>query len=152
MNIFIDYVSKATEPFNAAKLADLTSRAATFNYDVQISGFLYYDGSHFFQHIEGEPENIHYLFDHIKNDKRHNVVSYIQGDLEYGRLFRNWSMKLIQFEDIMSNKSAAQNLVQLMLKNQNSKDPTFWDMAVYPLINDVASSVYNYEYADASLR
>ena len=57
-----------------------------------VTGFLCYDGTHFFQIIEGPADAIDALYDAIRNDPRHTDVHTLSEADVTARSFSDWSM------------------------------------------------------------
>ena len=69
------YRSHSTGHIDEAGLQKITFDSSRFNERHNITGILLFDGEYFFQVLEGEGEPVDFLFEHIKNDSRHeNVV------------------------------------------------------------------------------
>ncbi|MGB1109937.1 MAG: BLUF domain-containing protein [Gammaproteobacteria bacterium] len=90
--IHIVYSSVETVEFTDADLADLLDVARKNNRRMDLSGMLLYDQGNFFQVLEGRPDRVEQLFEHIGRDPRHErVVTIIREPIEE-RSFFGWSM------------------------------------------------------------
>ena len=123
---------KDTNKFNqqlfSMSIEDLKSlevEAATRNKELKVSGFLVYDGFHFFQYIEGLKGVIEELYKKIQVDDRHTSVTTLSegslGDL----LFTTWGMKTfmpgdfvasdrVHIIDILSRKHDSDSIVSVI--------------------------------------
>lgn len=86
------YLSGAQLDFDASQLSQLTELARKKNSEVGITGFLYYQGQHFLQYLEGEPNRIRKLVDIIAADGRHSV-SFTHPLSISQRKFPSWHMR-----------------------------------------------------------
>jgi hypothetical protein len=87
------YISRANKKMSSDELKQLEDFAASNNVKYDITGFLVYDGFHFFQYIEGPEENIKQLYSNIEKDGRHSGVTEMSsGEIPF-RLLPKWSMK-----------------------------------------------------------
>ena len=59
-------------------LKDILTTSRAFNQQRHIHGVLYYSEGIFFQCLEGEREQLHALFDRIKQDPRHSDIHHFQ--------------------------------------------------------------------------
>ncbi|ESP94549.1 MULTISPECIES: BLUF domain-containing protein [Pseudoalteromonas] len=92
------YISTVTNPLCDEELESLRRQCAAANQLRGISGMLLYDGHHFMQVIEGEKPKVEQLFEHIKQDKRHNNVEALICNPIKKRNFRKWAMGLIDLD------------------------------------------------------
>ena len=88
------YISKATEPFTAASLKDLTAVANTNNAKLNVTGCMAYASGYFLQLLEGDSGTVDSLYRKIANDTRHKGTKLLleQTVDEDKRLFGKWFM------------------------------------------------------------
>ncbi|GAA0714454.1 hypothetical protein GCM10009430_07660 [Aquimarina litoralis] len=62
------YLSIENESFNETSLKHLVYKAQEENKNHGITGFLYYKQNHFFQYLEGAPDDVNTLLENLKKD------------------------------------------------------------------------------------
>ena len=93
MLFHFSYISRANKKMSAEDLVELEFQAIENNVENQITGFLVYDGFHFFQYVEGPQEQVNFLINKIEKDGRHSSFTELSsGDVDE-RLLPAWSMK-----------------------------------------------------------
>ena len=95
----IGYVSVGEGEWNSQRLAELEAQAAKNNVSDSITGLLVFDGTHFFQYLEGDKEKVEALYSRIEADDRHSSVTMLSSGEVSSQLFARWAMKLILPED-----------------------------------------------------
>ena len=94
----IFYVSKAQIPnHDCAEM--IANQSSINNSALSITGILFYDGEHFCQHIEGEKENVDFLFDKIQKDDRHKELLVMEKGFIGDRKYEEWNMKYQELPD-----------------------------------------------------
>lgn len=93
MVFHISYISRASDSFSQEELIPLEKQASSANENKGITGVLIFDGSHFFQYIEGNKADIEALYQKIEKDKRHASVTELSSGEVSEKLFPNWGMK-----------------------------------------------------------
>jgi hypothetical protein len=89
------YASLATVPAWSPEMLELARSCLARNPALGITGALYFDGSQFYQVIEGEEKAVHALFDRISTDPRHSAVQPLWDGPIAQRRFGNWAMKFV---------------------------------------------------------
>jgi Sensors of blue-light using FAD len=90
--IHLIYASTATREFSEEDLLQLLGDARTKNAGLSLTGMLLHTDNNFFQILEGEPEVVDEIFQHISKDERHTkVVSIIREPISK-RSFGEWTM------------------------------------------------------------
>ena len=89
----LSYISVANQEFDRSQLSELAAESSKRNSELQISGALVFDGTHFFQYLEGEKENVELVYNKIKQDQRHRDVSTISESSIEKRVYPHWGMK-----------------------------------------------------------
>jgi hypothetical protein len=90
--ILLAYSSVATHHFDRASLVELLTFARDFNDSRGLTGMLLHVDQSFFQILEGDPDELHALYERIEHDSRHaKVIKLIEMPIEK-RTFSRWSM------------------------------------------------------------
>lgn len=89
------YLSRATQTFEKDQLQEIEAKSAANNAKLGLSGYLYFDGVHFLQYLEGEEKLVDPLLEIIRDDPRHAFLCETEEQIEEKR-FPEWSMKNIQ--------------------------------------------------------
>jgi hypothetical protein len=88
----IIYLSTATHYLEEEEISTLLKQSRTFNSQNNITGLLLYIDGDFIQVLEGKKSQICFLFEKIKQDKRHKGIICVINDTITKRQFSNWSM------------------------------------------------------------
>ncbi|MEW7277240.1 BLUF domain-containing protein [Aquimarina sp. 2201CG1-2-11] len=95
------YISKTIHEFNFEELHELSEKAANYNKQYGITGYLYYEKKYFLQYIEGKNKDIDRLIENIENDDRHEVLSIqVIKDISE-RKFPAWHMHQLTKSSLM---------------------------------------------------
>ena len=94
----IIYASTANLNDRNLDLQTLEAECCARNAQTSISGLLAFDGSFFFQIIEGPNEKVQSLFDAIQMDRRHQDIILLQDSIINQRDVSTWPMKLFLFD------------------------------------------------------
>lgn len=89
------YLSRATQAFEKEQLQEIEEKSAANNAKLGLSGYLYFDGVHFLQYLEGEEKLVDPLLEIIRDDPRHAFLCETEEKINEKR-FPEWSMKNIQ--------------------------------------------------------
>ncbi len=95
MNFTVIYVSQSAHSFTNAELNTLSSKAASRNAELDITGLLLYSGKYFLQILEGDYNAVNTLFSQITSDTRHHSLIVLTGHPATERLFPKWSMGVV---------------------------------------------------------
>ena len=98
------YISKATQPFSQAELAELLSQARQHNTQRLLTGLLLYANGCFMQLLEGKEAEVKTVYERIKQDSRHTDIVTLRMEETPSRHFPDWRMA---FGDL---NEGAQNL------------------------------------------
>jgi hypothetical protein len=90
--IQLAYVSTAARVMQREDLVQLLERAREINAGKDITGLLLYQGGHFMQVLEGNPDQVRPLFAHIAHDPRHYRISVLFDQEISQRQYADWSM------------------------------------------------------------
>lgn len=86
------YASRATAPFDEARLASLLQQSRADNARVDLTGMLLYRDGRFLQVLEGPDEAVRERMDAIEHDPRHESIRILLKETTTERLFPEWSM------------------------------------------------------------
>lgn len=108
----IIYLSRATYPFTDAQLQDLLAQARPYNAAHGITGVLLYGNDQFLQLVEGEETEVRALYEHIRQDSRHQDITTFADKAIAERAFPDWSMayqplKTGRFQELIGYLSPA---------------------------------------------
>lgn len=105
----IIYRSRAIKVFSSGELLEMLEAFRKKNASLDITGMLLYDESSFIQVIEGEDKIVSQLYDSIKQDSRHRLVTTIVIEEINSREFRNWSMGFYKVDQQQLNNVEGMN-------------------------------------------
>lgn len=88
----VAYVSRATTELGRDKLRDIVADATEFNGQHAVSGALIFDGTCFFQYIEGPAGAIEDAYQRIQSSKSHVILLKLLEGPVSGRRFDGWKM------------------------------------------------------------
>lgn len=88
------YRSRLSPDFDPSKLGKLVCIAQSRNAELQISGILLFDGTHFLQVLEGPLAHVNSLYAKINHDTRHDSVVELMRDYAPKRHFEVLGMTL----------------------------------------------------------
>lgn len=86
------YMSSASELFSADELVELLAVARRNNEPRKVTGMLLYREGSFIQVLEGEYEDVYYIYNKVAKDPRHNGLIVLLDEPTDQRNFANWSM------------------------------------------------------------
>ena len=92
----LTYTSLAGLDLEAADLEAIHRTARELNALEGITGLLIFNGTHFLQIIEGDPEAIDDLVERLRRDPRHSSVEIRDEHEVEERSFPDWSMELVR--------------------------------------------------------
>jgi hypothetical protein len=94
------YISKATVPFTAESLKELTVVANTNNAKLNVTGCMAYSSGYFLQLLQGKAETVDSLYQKIERDTRHKGTKLLLEDTvdEDKRLFGKWFMSSVNVD------------------------------------------------------
>lgn len=82
MRYAISYVSTADKNLSPEEVQVLLKKVARDNNDQHITGILLFSETNFFELIEGEKEQVKYLYSNIEKDNRHNnLIKILESDV-----------------------------------------------------------------------
>jgi hypothetical protein len=86
------YQSRALIPDEPRENDSILAVSRKNNQARRISGFLYREGDHFLQYLEGDPETLDALLAKIAQDPRHSEMHVIDSGHSDKRRFPDWQM------------------------------------------------------------
>lgn len=89
------YVSRATELLTRDEVQLIVDRAQQKNAELGITGFLCMRGDMFLQYLEGEESTVNSLYETIRTDSRHTVLTTARLGHQSVRNFNNWRMQFL---------------------------------------------------------
>jgi hypothetical protein len=92
----ITYTSLARLDLDAADLQAIHATAQRENAPRNLTGLLIFNGTHFLQIIEGEPEPLAQLVENLRRDPRHRGLEVRHDTPIDERNFPDWSMELVR--------------------------------------------------------
>lgn len=90
--ISVVYTSRATEPFDDGRLAELLTSSRESNGRADVSGFLLHREGRFIQFLEGPAGTVRSLVQKIAADPRHTRIRVLLEDPITARRFAEWTM------------------------------------------------------------
>ncbi|NQY99602.1 MAG: BLUF domain-containing protein [Bdellovibrionales bacterium] len=94
--IYASRIDRENFPDNGARM--IQEASAKNNRDLDITGVLFCDGTHFLQAIEGSRSNVSKLYNKIATDPRHLDVTILRMADVAVRDFAHWSMELLSYK------------------------------------------------------
>jgi len=86
------YASTATRELKRDDLLEILSYARQHNAEHGITGLLLFQDGHFVQVLEGEPEPVRQLYQHICQDERHGHIALLFEEFVSRSQYPDWSM------------------------------------------------------------
>ncbi len=105
------YRSVASPDFTKEDIYKMLSHSRAFNNSHGITGCLLFHRGQFLQLIEGEAKDVLPLYDRIKHDGRHNLVTTLELRDDAERIFSHWDMAFHDFGE--DNEAAYYKLQQI---------------------------------------
>lgn len=90
--IRVMYTSSSTKDLSDKELEEILEKSRKNNSAKNVTGLLIVKGRTFLQCLEGEEDDVSYIYNKIQEDDRHtNIIDLMDEDIEE-RLFPEWSM------------------------------------------------------------
>lgn len=86
------YLSTSTVKFSDKDLEELLENARKNNQEKNVTGLLMLKGKSFLQCLEGNKEDVLYIYEKIEKDDRHENIIQIIEEEDDQRYFPSWSM------------------------------------------------------------
>ncbi|EIC84971.1 diguanylate phosphodiesterase [Serratia sp. M24T3] len=118
----IIYRSHLCDNVSVEILAGLAADANVRNQLFDVTGILLFNGSHFFQLLEGPEEAVNKIYDNICSDNRHNNLVELMRDYAPERRFGNVGMELFDL-----SQYAQETVLEAVLKKGTSKYQLTYD-------------------------
>lgn len=131
----LTYKSKAVSEISKENLQDILKTADLHNKERNITGCLLYYNGYFSQILEGNKEDVLYIYNKIVQDSRHENVELLWDGETDKRYFPNWNMSFFSPET-QSETLYVNNYIMLSQFSDVSSGSTlsFWS-AVQKIIN-----------------
>lgn len=139
----IVYVSEARVYFDSISLESLAADSASRNFELDITGYLYFEKDRFVQYIEGDEAAVDTLFDAIRRDRRHRIMQQVVSEGLQQRRFPSWHMRelsrkelaRVEVENVLND-----DLLHLESPKQTSVEPReqTWENLVWGMVNRVS--------------
>lgn len=124
------YLSTATVRFSDEEYETLLEIARKNNQEKGVTGLLIIKGKSFLQCLEGNKEDVRYIYEKIQKDDRHTDIVKILEEEDNLRYFPNWYMgyknlthldaisseKLINFSNTQNIRSLSSNFISELFK------------------------------------
>ncbi|SKB68035.1 Sensors of blue-light using FAD [Salegentibacter holothuriorum] len=89
---YLAYVSRQSHVISDKDLKNLLQKSRNNNTRIGVTGMLIYFQGIFIQYLEGEQENVDWLYSKIAKDKRHQSIIELDSGYSKERAFSDWSM------------------------------------------------------------
>lgn len=131
----LTYKSKAVSEISKENLQDILKTADLHNKERNITGCLLYYNGYFSQILEGNKEDVLYIYNKIVQDSRHENVELLWDGETDKRYFSNWNMSFFSPET-QSETLYVNNYIMLSQFSDVSSGSTlsFWS-SVQKIIN-----------------
>ena len=114
------YLSTATVKFTDEEYEALLDVARKNNQEKNVTGLLIIKGRSFLQCLEGNKEDVIFIYEKIKDDDRHTDIIQVVEEEDDQRYFPNWSMGYKNFTHMdvvnspkLTNFSQSENITKL---------------------------------------
>lgn len=107
------YVSQAAEGLTRDDVQSIVDHAAIKNADWDITGFLCLRDGVFLQYLEGDESAVSTLFETIRNDPRHAIITVARLGHQHRRNFAHWRMQFL--DDHQLGQVAAEDILEGIL-------------------------------------
>ena len=136
----IIYRSCPEQGMDADSLNKILTHSRHKNERVSVTGILLYDGTHFFQVLEGPVEAVNRVFDRISGDARHYQIVEIMRDYAPSRRFGKLGMETVDLRDYPEENL----LLALLQKSTINTLPMLYAalMLAMPIANHLPSTLF----------
>lgn len=108
------YVSRAAEGLGRDDVQSIVDQAAAKNAEWGITGFLCLRDGVFLQYLEGEESAVTTLFETIRQDPRHTILTIARLGHQPHRNFANWRMQFL--DEHYLGQVAAEDMLEGILR------------------------------------
>jgi len=95
----ICYVSELKDSIDDNRILQLADLATGAAHSAQVTGYLSWNRSMFFQYLEGEANDVLSLMASIEEDDRHNIIRKLELGQVSGRRFEDWYFRRLLSEE-----------------------------------------------------
>ncbi|MEM6512340.1 MAG: BLUF domain-containing protein [Pseudomonadota bacterium] len=139
----IVYVSEAQMYFDNMSLESLAADAGARNFELGVSGYLYFEKDRFVQYVEGDEDVIDGLMTSIRADVRHRMLHQVVEDNLRTRRFPSWHMRYLSRQELESVKLEHVLTDYLMymdtMKASAPVDSSNWETIVWGMVNRLSN-------------
>ena len=118
------YISTKRKDLTDLDISEIIEKSMVKNSNHMITGILINYKNNFIQYIEGDPVLIYELFEHIKNDSRHEKISLLGYSPIKKRLFEKWNMTYKNLNESIENQIEYDGLKKSL--NELIDNKSFW--------------------------
>ena len=101
------YTSTASYLFSDDDIKEILNASHTYNNAHNLSGLLLYKEGNIIQVLEGEEEEVDFIFNKIKQDTRHRQLSVLIRSTITEREFEGWRMGFINIGNLTDEERAS---------------------------------------------
>lgn len=118
------YLSQQNIPFDVFSFKKLSEKAHQNNNLVNVTGFLSCKNGVFFQYLEGDLNNINYLFKKIEQDERHQIYYKFYFSKVKERIFNGWGMKYYIYNERnhFDHDNLVRDILEIIQENKSLED------------------------------
>lgn len=121
------YVSTAIHLMEDDELLAILHTSVQNNTERSITGILLYKGGNFLQVLEGEKEDVQYIFEKIQADRRHTGIIVISEETIESRLFADWKMAFVNLDhELIKQEPAYSFYLQSGFEEETLRIPMGW--------------------------
>jgi hypothetical protein len=99
MLISLIYASNAKHLMNSEELLEILRVSRKNNEERSVTGLLLYKDGNFMQVLEGEEEDVLFIFRKVEKDTRHNAIIVISQEPIENRQFADWKMAFVNLDE-----------------------------------------------------
>ncbi|MEM1174649.1 MAG: BLUF domain-containing protein [Pseudomonadota bacterium] len=139
----IVYVSEAQMYFDNMSLESLAADAAARNFELSITGYLYFEKDRFVQYVEGDEAVVSGLMEGIRGDVRHRILHEVTEEDIGKRRFPSWHMRYLSRQELESIKLEHVLTDYLLymdtMKESAPVNSTNWETIVWGMVNRLST-------------
>lgn len=121
--IMITYISTSKQPFTEEDLMTLRMECEQRNAQMGITGVLIYSKGHFLQILEGKPDKVYTVYDHVNKDPRHALI-FVDEQSTDERVFGKWHMGYLNLDEIRQSGLLDEEQVSMAALQHLLHEPT----------------------------
>ena len=121
MKVAFAYTSEALQNFDDDALENLAVLSSKKNEQVGITGYLYFQGRHFLQYIEGPEDAIDSLMNVLKKDPRHRIGATVQLSNIRKRIFPRWYMRFLSNNFLQTKSKTIEDELRFIVETASTE-------------------------------